>query len=45
MDHQGFRGFAANRFGRIAENAKDFISRKESIVQIWNEMVDSNANK
>ena len=45
MDHHGFRGFVANRFGRIAENAKEFNCHKECIMQFFYQVVDSNANK
>ena len=40
-----FRGFVANRFGRIAENARQFISYKHLILDFFDEIVDQNSNK
>ena len=33
FDHAGFKGFTANRFGRIAEMAKEFLSRQQSVME------------
>lgn len=32
MEHKTFRGFVANRLGRITENMKESISRKDTII-------------
>ena len=32
IEHAGFKGFQANRFGRIAEIAREFIARQSSII-------------
>ena len=40
-----FRGFVANRFGRIAENARQFVSHKDLILEFFDEVVDQNSNK
>ena len=45
IDHNGFKGFQANRFGRIAEIAKEFTARRQSIIDFFDAIVDSNANK
>ena len=31
--HEGFHGFTANRFGRIAEIAKEYTARRDSILR------------
>ena len=43
--HDGFHGFTANRFGRIAEIAKEFLARKDSIMQFFDECVNINSSK
>ena len=45
IDHEGFHGFTANRFGRIAEISKEFTARRESILQFFDECVNTNSNK
>ena len=45
IEHAGFKDFVANRFGRIAEMAMEFLARKESIMNLFNAIVDANANK
>ena len=45
IEHAGFKGFVANRFGRRVEMAKEFLARKESIMNFFNAIVDANANK
>ena len=45
IKHDGFHGFTANRFGRIAETSKEFMARKESILQFFEECVNANSNK
>ncbi|XP_013414654.1 uncharacterized protein LOC106176709 [Lingula anatina] len=42
---QGFKGFEANRFGRIAELAKEYLSWRESIQTFFDAVVDTNSNK
>ena len=32
IDHAGFKDFTANRFGRIAEIAKEFLGRQQSVM-------------
>ncbi|KAK6168582.1 hypothetical protein SNE40_019783 [Patella caerulea] len=44
-EHSGFKGFVANRFGRVAELAKEFLKRRSSIIAFFNAVVDENANK
>ena len=45
IKHEGFHGFTANRFGRIAEIAKEFVARRDSIIQFFEECVNINSNK
>ena len=45
IKHEGFHGFTANRFGRIAEIAQEFLARKDSIIQFFEECVNENSNK
>ena len=45
FDHAGFKGFTANRFGRIAEMVKEFLSRQQSVMDSFGDVVDTNANK
>ena len=45
IEKAGFRGFCANRFGRIAEIAREFIARRDSIMAFFEAIVDENANK
>ena len=45
IKHEGFHGFTANRFGRIAEIAKEFVARIDSIIQFFEECVNINSNK
>ena len=40
-----FKGFVANRFGRIAELAKEYLSWQKSIQDFFNAVVDINSNK
>ena len=40
-----FKGLCANRFGRIADIAQEFIARRESIIDFFDAIVDKNANK
>ena len=43
--HEGFKGFVANRFGRIAEIAKEYLQRHQSILDFFDAVVDVNSNK
>ena len=45
IKHARLKGFVTNRFGRIAEMAKEFLARKDSIMNFFNLIVDANANK
>ena len=45
IKHEGFHGFTANRFGRIAEIAKEYLARKDSITRFFDECVNPNSNK
>ena len=40
-----FKGFVANRFGRIAELAKEYLSWRKSIQDFFNAIVDISSNK
>ena len=40
-----FKGFVSNRFGRIAELAKTFLSHQEYIIAFFEAVVDENSNK
>lgn len=44
-NEHGFNGFVANRFGRIAELAKQFLKRRKSIIDFFDGIVDENSNK
>ena len=44
IEHAEFKGFVANRFGRIAEMGKELLVRKEPIMNFFNAIVDANAN-
>ena len=35
IEHTGFKGFVTTRFGRIEEIAKEFLARKESIMNFF----------
>ena len=43
--HDGFTLFIANRFGRVAELAKEFLKRRETIMAFFDAVVDENVNK
>jgi hypothetical protein len=45
ISHDGFKGFCANRFGRIAEIAKEFTARRQSIIDFFDAVVDINSNR
>ena len=45
IDHCGFKGFTANRFERLAEIAREFIDRRQSILSFFDSVVDINSNK
>ena len=45
INHDGFKGFVSNRFGRITEIAKEFLSRRQSVLDFFQATVDENANK
>ena len=45
IEHTSFKGFTANRFGRIAEIAKEFLCRRQSIIDFFEAVVDTNSNK
>lgn len=45
IDRAGFKGFKSNRFGRIAETAKQFLKMHEHIMKFFESVVDANANK
>ena len=45
VEHAGFKGFVANRFGRKAEMAKEFLARKKSFMNFFDATVDAKANK
>ena len=45
IDLAGFKGFQANRFGRIASNAKEFLKYQSHIVRFFEEVVVESDNK
>jgi hypothetical protein len=45
LDRQGFKGFTANRFGRIAQIANQFLIMKDHIIRFFDSVVDTNSNK
>lgn len=45
IERAGFKGFKSNRFGRIAETAKQFLKMREHILNFFEAIVDVNANK
>jgi maleate cis-trans isomerase len=45
IDHAGFKGFTSNRCGRIAEIAKEFLCRQQSVIDLFNAVVNINSNK
>ena len=48
IEYSGFKGFTANRFGRIAEIAeiaKEFLWRQQSVKDLFDAVVDINSNK
>lgn len=42
--HGGFKGFCANEFGRIAEIAKEFTAKRQSIIDFFEAIVDISVN-
>ena len=40
-----FKGFVANKFGRIAELAKEYLTWRKSIQEFFSAVVDINSNK
>ena len=45
IERQGFKGFAANRFGRIAQIANQFLKMKDQVLKFFDSVVDINSNK
>ena len=45
IDHLRFKGFTVNRFGYLAEIAREFIDRQQSILSFCDSVVDINSNK
>ena len=45
IELMGFKGFQANRFGRIASNAKTFLEYETAITEFFEEVVDDSDNK
>ena len=45
LERQGFKGFTANRFGRIAQIANQFLKLKDQIIRFFDTVVDINSNK
>ena len=45
IPHTGFHGFVSNRFGRIAEIAKEFNQRRDTILNFFNDYINVNSNK
>ena len=44
-DYTGFKGFVANRFGRIAEIAQEYLAQRQSILDFFEAVLDVNSNK
>ena len=45
IERQGFKGFTANRFGRIAQIANQFQKIKDQVLKFFNSVVDITSNK
>ena len=45
IERQGFKGFTANRFGRIAQIANRFLKMKDQVLKFLDSVVDINSNK
>ena len=45
IELMGFKGFQANRFGRIASNAKTFLEYETAITEFFEEVIDDSVNK
>ena len=45
IERQGFKGFTANRFGRIAQIANQFPKMKDQVFKFFDFVVDINSNK
>ena len=45
IEKQGFKGFTANRFGRIAQIANQFLKMKDQVLKFLDSVVDINSNK
>ena len=44
LDSEGFKGFCANKFGRIAEISRQFQKYNDTIIQFFDSVVDENCN-
>ena len=45
IERQGFKGFTANRFSRIAQIANQFLEMKDQVLKFFDSVVDINSNK
>ena len=45
IERQGFKGFTANRFSRVAQIANQFLKMKDQVLKFFNSVVDINLNK
>ena len=45
IERQGFKDFTANRFGRIAQIANQFLKMKDQVLKFFDSLVDVNSNK
>ena len=45
IERQGFKGFTANRFIRIAQIANQFLKMKDQVLKFFDSVVDINSNK
>ena len=45
IERQGFKGFTANRFGRIAQIANQFLKMKDHVLKFFDSVVDIDSNK
>ena len=45
IERQGFKGFTANRFGRIAQITNQFLKTKDQVLKFIESVVNINSNK
>ena len=45
IERQGFKGFTANRFGRIAQISNQYLKMKDQVLKFFDSVLDINSNK